>query len=270
MPPFPELKDISPPTPPPFSAPEEVQALIWQVFGVVTVVVFLTALWLWWRWRVRRAKAPALPQPALDQLRNRLASLHPQAAELAPGALAQQVGDVIRTYLQREHGLLARYRTTEELFGTVRGPRRANSAPPLPFLRPFENVFEQCDAMKFAGTGVAVDHRTGLIDRALAAAEEVRNALNRRPAPPALPESGAAASVPPPLGASCPPAVAVTPPAFDSAPASLVPAGAAGTALIAPPTPLAPPLSPPAPPRSDSFTHPQTAAFARGADVIPV
>ena len=295
MPPFPELKDISPPTPPPFSSPEEVQALVWQVFGGVTALLVIAGVWLWWRWRVRRSKAPPLPQPALDQLRERLAALQTQAGTAAPAALAEQVSQFIRTYLQREHGLMARYRTTEELLGTTRGPRRADAPPPLPFLRPFADVFPLCDTLKFAGSGASAAMLSPLIDRALAATEEVRIALAPRPVaaaasapplPPALPAppDTAPAAAPPPVPpeAASAPAFAVGPPLTDP----LRPAGAAPSRAGDLPRPLPPPLpplpppaslsaAPPGPPpfraapRSDSFTRPPTAAFARGADVIP-
>jgi len=298
MPPFPELKDISPPTPPPFSSPEEVQAVVWSVFGGFAALLLLVAFWLWWRWRVRRAQAPPLPQPALDRLRRQLTDLHPQAAALPATALGQQVGDAIRTYLQRDHGLLARYRTTEELFGTTRGPRRADAPPPLPFLRPFERVFARCDALKFAGADAPPGLKTEVIDLALAATDEVRVALAPRPTPPPAPAPTATAGNPPPLATPAetgsrtaeppplPPASAFTlgdgaGTAAGSGDATAPPhepsAGAIGrtSAVDADALPVvssAPAAGPsPAPPRhrSDTFTHPPTAAFARGADVIP-
>lgn len=285
MPPFPELKDISPPTPPPFSSPEEVQALVWQVFGGVTVLLLLAAAWLWWRWSVRRAKAPPLPKRALDQLRDRLTAVQSQAATMAPAALGEEVSHAIRSYLHREHGLLARYRTTEELFGTSRGPRRADAPPPLPFLRPFAEVFPLCDTLKFAGAATSGEPAARLIDRALAATEEVRLALASRVATPAPPlrSDPAPAAMPPPLPGPPPePAFAVGPPAAgrppssaSSMPAAIKVAGPPPLPLLpaAPPgvlrTPCAGPPSTHACPRSDSFTRPQTAAFARGADIIP-
>ncbi len=286
MPPFPELKDISPPSPPPFSSPEEIQALVWQIFGAVAAVVLIAAAWLWWRWRVRRAQPPPLPQPALDQLRDRLTALHPQLATLPPAAIGEQVSHALRTYLQREHGLMARYRTTEELLGTSSGLRRPDAPPPLPFLRPFAEVLPLCDTLKFAGSGLGSAAAAQLIDRALAATSDVRAALAQPPVmpPPPPPEPTdatggfSATAEPPPVSPEpAPPpateaAAANPPPARPSAP----PVPPAPGSMAAAPTP-APSPPPPrdalptrtASPRSDSFTRPPTAAFARGADVIP-
>lgn len=308
MPPFPELKDITPPTAPPFSSPEEVEALIWQIFGGVTVLALLAALWLWWRWRLRRSRMPVLPKPPLDHLRDQLAALQSRNPNPPPTEVAHEVADAVRSYLQREHGLMARYRTTEELFGTGRGPGRVDAPPPLPFLRPFADVFARCDSLKFAGAGAAGPLASELIDRALAATEAARTALASLPAPvippplpppptPGAPETGASSpSTPPPL-----PTLPANPPALPPAlPRSEVPGAAkaaADTTSVAsageadaltsapPPIQPAPGIVPevsliPAAPihpasralthRSDAFTHPPSAAFARGADVIPV
>jgi len=266
MPPFPELKDITPPTPPPFSSPEEVQAVVWQGFGVVAALVLVASLWLWWRWRRRRTAPPPLPVPALDQLHDRLASLKADAHVLAPAALGQSVGDAVRTYLEREHGLLARYRTTEELFGLTQAARRPDAPPPLPFLRPFADVFARCDALKFAGRDADATQRMALLDHALAATESVRTSQPSPPPPPPPP------SIPPPTAAPpSNPSAATLPPAPSPPPLP-------STAPAAPAAPAASPASTAAPatsalltcrPRPDTFSRPQTSAFACGADVIP-
>ena len=240
MPPFPELKDISPPTPPPFSSPEEVQQIVWWIFGGCTGALLLAAVWLWWKWRVRQRAVPPPPQPALDHLRERLAALHPLAATQPAAEIGQKVGDAVRSYLQRQHGLLAHYRTTEELFGTTAAATRRHGAPPpLPFLRPFEDVFTQCDALKFAGASSPLYQRTSLIDAALAATESVRASLARPPITPAP-------HFPPPLP---PLAVSQTPPPL---PSSSVPSAQPSPPQPAPPQPesLRPsiPFPPPLPP----------------------
>ena len=249
MPPFPELKDISPPTPPPFSSPEEVQQIVWWIFGGCTGALLLAAVWLWWKWRVRQRAVPPPPQPALDHLHERLAALHPLAATQPAAEIGQKVGDAVRSYLQRQHGLLAHYRTTEELFGTTAAATRRHGAPPpLPFLRPFEDVFTQCDALKFAGASSPLYQRTSLIDAALAATESVRASLARPPITPAP-------HFPPPLP---PLAVSQTPPPLPSSSAPSAPsapsAQPAPSAPSAPSVPSAPsaPSAQPAPPQPES------------------
>jgi hypothetical protein len=303
MPPFPELKDISPPTPPPFSSPEEVQQIVWWIFSGCTGALLLAAVWLWWKWRVHQRAVPPRPQPALDHLHERLAALHPLAATQPAAEIGQKVGDAVRSYLQRQHGLLARYRTTEELFGTTTTARRHGAPPPLPFLRPFEDVFTQCDALKFAGASSPLYQRTSLIDAALAATESVRASLARPPIsppplPPPLPPPPLAASdTPPPLPLSPAPLSSSLPPPLPPAPAdaatasakpaetnpadspafvkthdvpTAIPAAipAVGAAILPPPF-IPAPLMAAVRHRDDAFTHPQPSAFARGADVIP-
>ena len=309
MPPFPELKDISPPTPPPFSSPEEVQQIVWWIFGGCAGALLLAAVWLWWKWRVRQRAVPPPPQPALDHLRERLAALHPLAATQPAAEIGQKVGDAVRSYLQRQHGLLAHYRTTEELFGTTTAATRRHGAPPpLPFLRPFEDVFTQCDALKFAGASSPLYQRTSLIDAALAATESVRASLARPPItpaphfPPPLPPL-AVSQTPPPLPSISAPSVPSaqptppqpTPPQPESLrpsipfPPPLPPAPADAAAADSPASAQTPDISPTVPAaatvlpppfipaplmaavrhRDDAFTHPQPSAFARGADVIP-
>ncbi|MFN0125821.1 MAG: hypothetical protein ACKV19_03945 [Verrucomicrobiales bacterium] len=277
MPPFPELKDITPPNPPPFSSPEEVQAVVWQAFGGASALMLLAALWIWWRWRKRRAAPPPLPIPALEELRQKLLGLQSQAASLAPASLGQQVSDTVRSYLQRAHGLLARYRTTEELFGSNRGSRRADAPPPLPFLRPFSDVFARCDSLKFAGADASGTERSSLIELALRAVEEVGIALSRQAKvgtdltqpPPSVPPmaAGHGGILPAPLpgetrqtATTSPPPEPPPLPAHSPIRSRPMPASPSGAPAIA---------RPGVAPRSDAFTHPQSAAFARGADVIP-
>jgi hypothetical protein len=170
MPPFPELKEITPPTPPPLSSPEEIQRVVWLVFAAVVVVMALGVLWLWWRSRERNRRAPPLPLSAQEEARRRLAHLESLAPQLEGPALGQQVCEVIRHYLERQHGLLARYRTTEELLGAVHNL----TTPPLPFLRPFAGVLRRCDDLKFAGFAFPSTERSALVRETLAA-------LNARP-----------------------------------------------------------------------------------------
>ena len=165
MPPFPELKDITPPAAPPLSSPEEIQRVVWLVFAGVVAVAALVTLWWWWRSRRRNRRPPPLPLSAVEEARRRLAQLEAMAPQLDGPALGQQVCEVIRHFLERHHGLLARYRTTEELLGAA----RRRTAPPLPFLRPFAAVLRRCDDLKFAGTAVPVSDRSALVKETLAA-----------------------------------------------------------------------------------------------------
>ena len=281
MPPFPELKDITPPTPPPFSSPEEIQALVWMVFGGVVALVVLGLLWLWWRRRTRHQAPPLLPRSPLDQLRDRLASLQSSPEPLPATQLGHEVAGAVRSYLQREHGLMARYRTTEELFGTHRGPRRSEAPPPLPFLQPFAEVFTRCDALRFTKPGQLNDRRSELITLALQATDQVRTALAPRPipspgTPPPLPGAIATPSDPapplamtaeivPPVHAAAPQPAPPSDPAFLCQPEPAEPRPAAASPAAA----TAGPMWHRTGPRSDAFTRPQSNAFARGADIIP-
>jgi hypothetical protein len=258
MPPFPELKDITPPAPPPFSSPEEIQRVVWLVYAGVIAAAVLAGLWVWWRARRRHRRPPPLPLSPVETARRELERLRALAPELEPAALGHQLVEVLRRFLERRHGMLARYRTTDELLGAA----RHRSTPPLPFLLPFAEVLTRCDNLKFAGLELPAGERTALVAAARAALDTPPT--DPAPAPPPPPPDPAAAAAAQPGPASDPAAAAAASPPALTPP---LPHDESPDARSA----ASPPLPPGPPPRpalaglpADSFTH----SSDRGA-IIP-
>lgn len=202
MPPFPELKDITPPTAPPLSSPEEIQLyVVLPIFCTLLAVLALFCLWAWWRWRGRRAKMPPLPVAADEAAARALEDVRGRAGTLAPAELGREVAGIVRGYLQRAHGLRAGQQTTEELLGRT---RPVPGAPPLPFVKPFDAVLARCDALKFSGPVLAAGESDRLLDATRAALDEERR-WRLTPLPVAAP-------IAPDVNAAEPPAPAAPPP----------------------------------------------------------
>jgi hypothetical protein len=113
--------------------------------------------------------APPLPTTAATELKNTLDELRAQCWHLGPAQLGAQVSSAIRTYLHRQEGALARFRTTPELTATP----GAIEAPVLPHFAPFIPVLEQCDTLRYGGSGSSPEQRQALIDHALSALEKI-------------------------------------------------------------------------------------------------
>jgi hypothetical protein len=153
----------------------------WAGAGVLGLVVL--ALVVWGLIAVfRRAAVPGAPvRPEKIALRE-LKSLRKRAAAMPAPEFGAAVSDVIRTFLHRRMGLLARFATTEEILGHT---RRRDEAPPPPPVQGFAAVLEKCDALKFANAGTA--GREELIAEAESALHSVARALQHPPAAPAPP-----------------------------------------------------------------------------------
>jgi hypothetical protein len=128
---------------------------------------------------------------------------------MAADAFAAALSEIVRTFLHRQTGVLARYSTSPEILGDR---RRDDRPPPLPSIEAFREVLTASDALKY---GPAVADRKvqtdALIDTALSA---VRAAC--RPLPPAAPVLPPAFVAGPAIPAE-PPSPAVPPPAFPPA-----------------------------------------------------
>jgi hypothetical protein len=197
MPPFPELRDISPPPAPGalesiLESPERVAALLWVA---VVALGAVTALIWWLRVRQRKPKFPPLPPVAATAALRRLEELRLLAPSLPAGELAGAVHETLRGYLHRARGVLARYRTTDELAG----PQGADAPPALPFIRGFLPVLNRCDGMRYGATDERAQSRQALVDEAIAAVTADQRVMSEPrttpqapsgPTPPPLPAGG--------------------------------------------------------------------------------
>jgi hypothetical protein len=172
--PFPEIEKIAEP-----QAPVVEQAAAWWWWaGVAVLGVILGVLFVWGLVALfRQAALPAAP-PAPEKLALRqLKALRKSAASMEAPEFGSALSGIIRAFLHRRMGMLARFATTEEILGTSRRP---DHAPPPPVVRAFSRVLEACDALKFAAGN------SGNRDELLAATEtairEITGALRQRPA----------------------------------------------------------------------------------------
>ena len=175
--PFPELETIVEPVAP-GAAGGTSAALWWWLLAGVMVAVVLMLGWMWLRAVSRRLAVPGLPPEAAREALRRLEELG--ARQNADGlVVAGEVSEIIRHYLDRSTGVMARYATTPELMGRVR--RRV--PPPLPAVAVFEGVLAACDRVKY---GAGAEERAALIASAVAAVEASRAAPLPEPVTPGI------------------------------------------------------------------------------------
>lgn len=122
---FPPIKDIAPPVEPSAAA---MQPWMWWVAAGALVLVILIGLFFWMRAVGRRLALPALPpQPEALAIRE-LEALRKTAPGLDAAGFAAELSEIIRSFLHRQTGVLARYATSPELLGD----RTRRDQPPPP------------------------------------------------------------------------------------------------------------------------------------------
>lgn len=188
---FPPIRDIAPPV-----EPEAATTMpwIWWVAAAVLAVVLLAGLFLWMRSVGRRLALPGLPPRPVNLAVRALESLRLAAPKLGAEAFAAQLSEIVRTFLHRQTGVLARYATSPEILGDR---PRADQPPPPPVIAAFRDVLTASDALKY---GPVTPDRTvqtdALIDAALLAVRAAATPLTPAP-PPSLPALDVSPSLPP-------------------------------------------------------------------------
>ncbi len=175
--PFPEenLEKIAEPPPPPV---EHVVTWWWWAGAVVLGLILLAVLIWGVTILVRRASVPPIP-PRPEKLALReLKQLKKTAGTLSASEFGTALSGIVRSFLHRRAGVLARFATSQEILGTS---RTAGQAPPAPLAAPFATVLEECDALKF-GPGTAA-LREDLIAKTEAALHEVHDTLKHHVIP---------------------------------------------------------------------------------------
>jgi hypothetical protein len=174
--PFPDkIEKIAEPPPPPV----ETASTWWWYAGAGVLGLILLGLLVWWvSALLRRAAVPAAPvRPEKLALRE-LKQLQKQSTGLSGFQFGTALSEIVRTYLHRRMGMLARFATTEEILGKA---RPADQAPPPPLVTSFSEVLEGCDALKFGPGNAAI--REELIAKAEAAFNAVNAAIKHHEAP---------------------------------------------------------------------------------------
>jgi hypothetical protein len=179
---FPQLRDIHLPPDPyqwwltpyvPISRELALTLALFTIFLALATILFF----LFRKKKPAPVVSPVLPAAAEQELESELHRLRTECWHLGPGQLGAHVSEAIRIYLHRREGALARFRTTTELTHTP----GAVEAPVLPLFAPFTVVLEQCDTLRYGGSGSSPEQRLLLIDSALSALQKA----SQSPPPPA-------------------------------------------------------------------------------------
>lgn len=192
MPEFPKIKDIAEPVEP---AVHLGPPWLWWAGVAALSLMVLIGIVLWIRSARRRVRFPGLPSLPEKIALQALESLRQRAEVLTPEEFANELSQTVRTFLQRQTGILALYSTSPEMLGERSRP---DEPPPPPAITAFREVFLASDILKYGAPRTDKTTQTGqLIDSAIAAirlAALPPAAASAAPSPPAP-----VRSAPPPL-----------------------------------------------------------------------
>ena len=179
--PFPELEKIVEPLAP-GSAAGTGPAWWWWILAALVATLALITVFTLLRKLIRHFQFPATPpDPAREAIRQ-LETLQRNSSATTETETAATVSTIVRHYLDRLSGIMARYSTTEEIMGHSRKP----APPPTPAISACETILASCDQIRFGNTSIPP---ATLISDAL-------NAIRSSQAAPAPP---ATSHQPPPL-----------------------------------------------------------------------
>lgn len=172
---FPEIADA-----PNFTPPSERMWMFehpstWPfwVFILLGISLILVAFGVYLALRGKNIEQPPPPPLASHVLAmTLLEDLRPRATSMPASELAVRITEIVRTYLHRQFGILARFRTTQEILAQRRDQ---TVPPPAPAIRVFEDLLMQTDSATFGGK---VDEPQGLIDDAINAIRQSREHLS--------------------------------------------------------------------------------------------
>jgi len=147
--PFPELEKIVEPVAP-GSAAAAGPAWWWWLLAALVAALTLISVFTLLRKLIRHFQFPATPpDPAREAIRQ-LETLQRKAPDPTAMETAASVSSIIRHYLDRLSGIMARYTTTEEIMGHSRRP----SPPPTPAISACEAILACCDQIRFGNTSI--------------------------------------------------------------------------------------------------------------------
>lgn len=197
---FPKIRDIAPPVEP--SAAVMLPWMWWVAAGVLAILL-LAGLFLWMRAVSQRISLPKLPAQPDNIAVRALEALRQAAPTLSADDFAARLSEIVRTFLHRQTGVLAKFATSPEILGDR---PRADQPPPPPMITAFREVLTASDALKYGPTESSRAVRTdALIDSTLAAVKAA-TVVSPRPAfTPVLQAQATTGQTPPPLPSTPPP-----------------------------------------------------------------
>lgn len=197
---FPKIRDIAPPVEP--SAAVMLPWMWWVAAGVLAILL-LAGLFLWMRAVRQRISLPKLPAQPDNIAVRALEALRQAAPTLSADDFAARLSEIVRTFLHRQTGVLAKFATSPEILGDR---PRADQPPPPPMITAFREVLTASDALKYGPTESSRAVRTdALIDSTLAAVKAA-TVVSPRPAfTPVLQAQATTGQTPPPLPSTPPP-----------------------------------------------------------------
>lgn len=181
---FPQIRDIAPPVEPSSAI---MLPWMWWAAAAVLAVLLLAGLFFWLRSLGRGIALPGLPARPDKLAAQALETLRQAAPQLGAEEFAARLSEIVRTFLHRQTGVLARYATSPEILGDRPRP---DQPPPPPVIAAFREVLTAGDALKYgppvADRAVQTD---ALIDSALAAVKAAATVEVILPiTPPPLPQ----------------------------------------------------------------------------------
>jgi hypothetical protein len=181
--PFPELEKIVEPVAPGSAAGSGPAWWWWLLAALVTTLALITVFTLL-RKLIRHFRFPTTPPDPASEAIRQLEALQRKTPNPSVAETAASVSVIVRHYLDRLSGIMARYTSTEEIMGRARKP----APPPTPAISACEAILASCDQIRFGNSPVPP---ATLISEALNAIRMSQAA----PAPAAPPSS----QQPPPL-----------------------------------------------------------------------
>ncbi|MDG2124269.1 MAG: hypothetical protein P8J87_11250 [Verrucomicrobiales bacterium] len=156
---IPDIRDIVPPEQ--LVDPRLLTIVI--VLASLALITALAFLIFTKRSKAHRSRPPRLPRPPSEIALAELEKIKSAADGLSASEIADQVSTSIDTFLHRQHGVPARFRTVDEL--TRR--RSPEDPPPLPAIQHFAPLLDHLETLKFSSPVRKKENAQALIGQAL-------------------------------------------------------------------------------------------------------
>lgn len=154
---LPEINDIAPP----------LDLLPWPMWMVVSAgagIVLIAAVIAWLVVRAIRRRPPSPPLTPRALALRELEALRAGVNRLDPYEFSVRVSDVLRGYIEAQHGLRAKEQTSPEFLGSLSGAAQFGAEDRALL----ERFLEKCDLIKFARIEATSEDSAALLASAMA------------------------------------------------------------------------------------------------------